>query len=299
MTSTVTALEEAERLALQHPCYTETAADRHGRIHVPVAPRCNLGCAFCQRSVGAHSAAVGGPGAAARILSPEEAFRRADDVAARGWLRVAGVAGPGEPLANEETFETLRLLHASHPELLLCLSTNGLELEQRLPDLLAAGLSALTITINTTSVETASRLYRWARLDGRRLLGKTAAREILRRQWRGLAAAARAGLLIKVNSVFIPEINADGLSAVARRAAALGAHRQNIMPLIPRARLRDARPPTSAEVVALQGTCSRWLQQFRGCTQCRADAIVPPRQGKGGLRCAAGCANATTLTLTT
>jgi len=211
---------------------------------------------------------------------------------------VAGIAGPGEPLANEETFETLRLLHASLPKLLLCLSTNGLELERRLPDLLAAGLSALTITINTTSVETASKLYGWARLDGQRLLGRMAAPEILRQQWRGLAAAGQAGLLVKVNSILIPEINADDLPAVARRAAALGAHRHNITPLIPRGRLRDARPPTQAEVTSLQDACSRWLPQFRGCTQCRADAIVPPQGGKGGVRCTAGCANAITLTPT-
>jgi hypothetical protein len=33
-----------EHLAEEHPCYTEQARLDHGRIHLAVAPNCNLGC---------------------------------------------------------------------------------------------------------------------------------------------------------------------------------------------------------------------------------------------------------------
>ncbi|UCC69072.1 MAG: hypothetical protein JSV79_03905, partial [Armatimonadota bacterium] len=71
------------------------------------------------------------------------------------------------------------------------------------------------------------------------------------------------------------------------RAAVIGAHRHNIMPLLPRGRMRDRRAPTSDELEQLRARCERWIPQFRGCIQCRADAIVPPLYAKGAIACGA------------
>jgi nitrogen fixation protein NifB len=199
---------------------------------------------------------------------------------------VAGIAGPGEPLANEATLETLRLVGASHPDLLLCLSTNGLELEHRLPELLDLGLRSLTITINTTAAETATQIYAWAQLDGVGVSGREAAHEILARQWRGLELAADAGLLVKINSVLIPGVTEQRLPSVARRAAELGAARHNIIPLIPRGKMRGHPAPSPAELERVRLDCEQWLAQFRGCVLCRADAIIPPLNMSGGVSCA-------------
>jgi len=260
---------------------------QHGRLHLAVAPRCNLGCRYCERAIGAKADSLGGPGTAARVLTPAEAAARVDEISAEGWLRVVGIAGPGEPLANPETLAALRMVQAAHPDLILCLSTNGLELEAALPELLAAGLDSLTVTINTTRTETAARLYDWARMDGERVVGPEAAREVLSRQWRGLAGAVRAGLLVKVNSVFIPGITDSDMEAVALRAGEIGAHRHNIMPLIPRGRMRDRRAPTGDEIEQARVECGRWIPQFRACTQCRADVIAPPLGLKGEVGCCA------------
>jgi nitrogen fixation protein NifB len=270
-----------------HPCYTEAARDDSGRMHLAVAPQCNLGCRYCERAIGAHADLIGGPGAAGRVLTPAEAATRVDGLYAEGWLRVVGIAGPGEPLANPATLTTLRLLRDAHPDLILCLSTNGLELEVTLPELLDAGLDSLTVTINTTHPETAAQLYDWAVIEGDHIVGPPAAAEVLSRQWRGLAAAVRAGLLVKVNSVLIPGITDTDIEPVALRAGAIGAHRHNIMPLIPRGRMRDRRAPTPEELEHVRAQCERGLPQFRACTQCRADVIVPPLGAKGHVPCGA------------
>ncbi len=295
---TIFSAESIAALAASHPCYSEEAGLRYGRMHLPVAPRCNLGCTYCERAVGRRAAALGGPGTAKRVISPREAAELVAAVAARGWLRVAGIAGPGEPLANSETFETLDLIGTSHPEIMLCLSTNGLLLADSLPRLLRSGLRSLTVTINTADPETASELYAWADLDGARVAGPEVAGEILARQWRGLAAASEAGLLIKVNSVLVPGINDVSLVEVARRAAELGAHRHNIMPLIPRGRMRARRAPSRIELQAIQQECERWIPQFRGCTQCPADVIRPPLLGTGGCQTCApqSCTSAPSAT---
>ncbi len=274
-------------LAADHPCFTQAARVRHGRLHLAVAPRCNLGCRYCERAIGAKAECAAGPGTAARVLTPTETVAHVDEIRAEGWLRVAGIAGPGEPLANAATLTTLQLLRRAHTDLILCLSTNGLELEAALPELLDAGLDSLTITINTTLPETAARLYAWAAIGGDRLAGLDAAEEVLSRQWRGLAAAVRAGLLVKINSVLIPGLTEADIEPVALRAGAIGAHRHNIMPLIPRGRRRDRRAPTPEELKEVRARCERWLPQFRACVQCRADAIVPPLGTKGHVPCGA------------
>jgi nitrogen fixation protein NifB len=258
-----------------------------------------LGCNFCQRTIGPEASSIGGPGSAERLISPDEAAARVDAIKRLGWLHVVGIAGPAEPLASPQTFETLRLVHPVHPDLVLCLSTNGLNLERALPYLLALGLRALTITINATDPDTAAQIYAWAELDRERVPGGEAASEILTRQWRGLEQAARRGLLIKVNSVFVPGVNDADLLGVARRAAELGAHRHNIIPLIPRGRMRDRRPPTGEELSAIQRECERWIPQFRGCTQCPADVIEPPLSlGAGDHQCVCTRPREKTCTLT-
>lgn len=267
---------ELERLAKEHPCYTERARLNRGRIHLPVAPACDLGCNYCERTVGPRAGLVKGPGTAARVLSPQEAAVLVGRVAADGWLSVVGIAGPGEPLANPQTFEALHLVHRNHPDLLLCVSTNGLRLSEKLDDLLASGVTALTVTINALTPDTAEQLYAWALLHGRREPAHLAAPVILDRQWSGLASAIESGLLVKVNSVLVPEVNDRELAEVARRAGQLGAARHNIMPVIPRGRMQYIPRPDPDMVEKIRAECGHHLLQFRGCQQCQADVVAPP-----------------------
>jgi nitrogen fixation protein NifB len=210
------------------------------------------------------------------VLSAEDAAQLVDRIAAEGWLSVVGIAGPGEPLANPQTFETLRLVHGRHRELLLCLSSNGLLLSEKLGELLGSGVTALTVTINAVTRDTAERLYAWAFLHGRREPGHIAAPLVLARQWNGLERAIEAGLLVKVNSVLVPGVNERELVEVARRAGQLGAARHNIMPLLPRGLMRHIPRPDPGMVEEIRAECSRYLMQFRGCQQCSADVIEPP-----------------------
>ena len=154
-------------------------------------------------------------------------------------LRVVGVAGPGEPLANPATLETLRLIHARFPGLLLCLSTNGLVLSDALPELLDCGVSTLTVTVNTRSVVCAGHVYRT--VGGSADAGAMAA--FLYAQQEGVAKAAEAGLTVKINTVVIPGVNTGEIEGIACWAARAGAAVMNLMPLIPQADFRGCEPP--------------------------------------------------------
>jgi nitrogen fixation protein NifB len=190
-----------------------------------------------------------------------------------GEIAAVGIAGPGDPLANEATFETLDLVRREYPESILCVSTNGLMLPDRVGDLVAVGVRSLTVTINAVMPETAEAVYTWVSgSDGERLRGIEGAQRLLERQWDGLAKAARAGLVVKVNSVLIPGVNDFELPAVAMLAAEYGAHLSNILPLIPQARFRATKPPGAAEIHAARAACGEYLAQMTHCNQCRADA---------------------------
>jgi nitrogen fixation protein NifB len=258
-----------------HPCFSDEAHDRVGRVHLPVAPKCNIQCNFCERRMCATTAR---PGCAARLLSPEEAAALVDSIVGDGGTHnfVAGIAGPGDPLANDATFRTLALLQESHPSVLRCLCTNGLLLEDRLGDLQDVGIGALTVTVSAPDPVVASHIYAWARYDGRLYRGMEAAELLVEKQFRGLKAALTAGISLKVNSVLIPGVNDGALVDLARRLALMGVPIMNIMPLIPSGSMRALPAPTCEELRQIRQACAAFVRQFCRCEQCRADIIYLP-----------------------
>jgi nitrogen fixation protein NifB len=260
-----------------HPCFSERAHDEVGRVHLPVAPRCNIRCNFCERRICANLT-MQHPGWARRLISPEEAARLVDDLAGKrpGERFVVGVAGPGEPLANPETFAALARVHREHPALMKCVSTNGLLLEQALPRLIEVGVRSLTVTVNAPDSRVGQRIYAWVRHQGVVYRGQQAAEILLASQMRGIRAALAAGLVLKVNTVFIPGVNDRHLTRLARRLREAGVHLMNIMPLIPGGLMKERRAPTCAELNAARSDCSRIVPQFRRCQQCSADVVRFP-----------------------
>ena len=221
------------------------------------------------------------PAVADRILTPEEALSEVAGHMESANLTVVGIAGPGEPLCSRSTFETLTLVRERYPELLLCLSTNGLLLPERAEWLWDVGVRTLTVTLNTVDPEIGASIYAYAEYDGGVLKGIEAARVLLESQLTGIEKAVRLGLVVKVNSILIPGVNDKGhLEQVARIARQLGAHVQNITPLIPLGEFRDVQPPSCDQLRSTRRRCERVIAQFRRCRQCRADSVgIPGREG--------------------
>jgi nitrogen fixation protein NifB len=257
-----------------HPCFGGNR-QKNGRIHLAVAPRCNIKCAYCDRK---HDCAnESRPGVASRILTPQQAL---DEVRStmrneqfRNIIKVVGIAGPGDPLANEETFETFRLIKGEFPEMMFCLSTNGLLLTDKINELIDLNLHSLTITINALSPGVGALIYRHVTLYGKKYVGIEGAALLIERQLEGLRLAAQAGLVVKVNTVLIPGTNDQQIPLIAEKIASLGAYVMNIMPVIPQAELAAVTPPTDEYLESVRATNEGVIGQFRNCRQCRADAV--------------------------
>ena len=82
-----------------HPCYSEEAHHHYARMHVAVAPACNIQCNYCNRKY--DCANESRPGVVSEKLTPEQAVKKALAVAATiPQMTVLGIAGPGDPLAK-------------------------------------------------------------------------------------------------------------------------------------------------------------------------------------------------------
>jgi nitrogen fixation protein NifB len=250
--------ESVRQRAFNHPCYSEQAHHHFARMHVAVAPACNIQCHYCNRKY--DCANESRPGVVSEVLTPEQAVRKALAVAsAIPQMTVLGIAGPGDPLANRgRTFTTFRLLAEQAPDIKLCVSTNGLSLPDCVEELARHNIEHITITINCLEPDVGALIYPWIYWKNRRLRGREAAAVLVERQQQGLEMLVARDILVKVNSVMIPGVNDDHLALVSKVVKRKGAFLHNVMPLIAEAEhgtffgLMGQRGPTPAELQALQ-----------------------------------------------
>lgn len=259
---------------LGHPCFSAGCGAQTGRIHLAVAPGCNISCNYCVRKF--DCANESRPGVTSKVVSPEEALEivrvaKAGPLGPR--LTVVGIAGPGEPLANDKTFTTLALVKKHFPAMTLCLSSNGLLVPEQLPRLLELGVKHLTITLNTLDAATGERIYGYVTWQGKMLRGKAGTEILIENQLTGVKLAAEAGMNVKVNTVVIPGVNEQMLEEIAIEVKRRGARIHNLIPLIPQGKFADYQAPSRLQLTAIRGALGRIIPQMSHCQQCRADAI--------------------------
>ncbi|HUX82415.1 MAG TPA: nitrogenase cofactor biosynthesis protein NifB [Halothiobacillus sp.] len=263
-----------------HPCYSEEAHHHYARMHVAVAPACNIQCNYCNRKY--DCANESRPGVVSEKLTPEQAAKKVIAVASTiPQMTVLGIAGPGDPLANpEKTFKTFELISKTAPDIKLCLSTNGLTLPDHVDTIESFNVDHVTITINMVDPDVGAKIYPWIYYKNKRYKGREAAEILSQRQLEGLEMLTSRGILTKINSVMIPGINDQHLLEVNRAVKSRGAFLHNIMPLISAPEhgtvfgLNGQRGPSAQELKALQDNCEEGqMNMMRHCRQCRADAV--------------------------
>jgi len=268
---------EGERaLSLEdHPCFNVEARRRYARIHLPVAPRCNAQCKFCNRKYSCVNESR--PGVTASVMTPAEALEHLSlNLRRNPDISVVGIAGPGDPFANpEETLETLHLVRGGFPELMLCVSTNGLAILPYVDTLKELRVSHVTITVNAVDECIGGKVYEWLSWDEERHSGPGAARHLWEIQRRAIEALDARRIVVKVNTVYIPGVNSSHVEEISRSVAALGASIHNIIPLLPTAgtAFADIPEPSSEDMKSIRSLARRYIPQMEHCMRCRADAV--------------------------
>lgn len=276
MISESTAPKPAEINLDNHPCFNRDACSTHGRIHLPVAPKCNIQCNYCNRDFDCVNESR--PGVTSTILSPGQALAYLDKIMERRQdIAVVGIAGPGDPFANpKETMETFRLVRESYPEMILCLSTNGLGLtEDYVKELAELQVSHVTITMNGTDPEVAGKVYAWARDNTRIYRNRQAGEIMIEKQLQAIQWIKQYGMIAKVNSIIVPGINDEHIPTIAKTVSELGADIMNCIPLLPTkdTAFEHLPEPDAKMRFALRLKCGDYMNQMTHCARCRADAI--------------------------
>ncbi|MDR3271662.1 MAG: radical SAM protein [Peptococcaceae bacterium] len=274
-----------ENKTMAHPCYN-CGAGKNARIHLPVAPKCNISCNYCVRKYDCPNESR--PGVTAEVLTPIRAAERFAYYRGKmDHLQVVGIAGPGDALANpSETLETFRLVREIDPDITLCLSTNGLMLPHYAQELSEIGVSHVTVTLNTVDPKIGAKIYKYVDYLGSVYTGIEAAELLLRNQLAGLKALKNQGAVCKVNTVTLRGINDQQIEKIAQTVRRMGVNIHNVMRMIPVAgsKFEGLKPLSEEELAAVRSKGALHMKQMYHCGQCRADAIGTLTPVKSGGR---------------
>ena len=157
-------------------------------LRVSVTDRCDFRCVYCMAEEMTFLPK-------AEVLSLEELDRLCSAFIAKGVrrLRLTG----GEPLVRRNIITLVQSLsrHLATGALdELTLTTNGSQLARQAQALKDAGVKRINVSLDTLDPEKFHAITRWGRLD-----------QVLE----GLAAAAAAGLRIKINTVALKGVNEE------------------------------------------------------------------------------------------
>ena len=258
----------------EHPCFNKDVMHTNARVHLPVASKCNIQCNYCNRKYDCINESR--PGVTSSMLTPKQAVEYLRAINTRiDNLKVIGIAGPGDPFANPvETMETLRLCHNAFPEKIFCLSTNGLDLEPYIDEIAELGVSHVTITINAVDPNITAKIYKWVRAGRHVYRGIEGARILMERQLACIPKLHARGIIVKINSIIVPDVNDEHIPEVAKKCKELGADIINCIPMLP---TKDTPfeylgEPDKTMIFRTRTNASRYLPLMGHCARCRADA---------------------------
>lgn len=266
-------------LHAKHPCFS-SHCNKYARIHLPIAPECNLQCNYCSRKYNCPNESR--PGVVAKVLTPLEAVAWYKECSKQVEnLTVVGVAGPGDALANWDVVkETFLRIREIDKDVFFCLSTNGLLLPRYAKEIAELGIKYITVTINAITVDTAVKIYQYAYDNQKIYYGLDAAKLILERQWNGLSLLKKYNVYTKINTVAIPTINIAEIPLLAQRIQKYNCVLHNILPLLPvtGTPFADLPEPSAKCLQKLRQTSSAFMPQMFHCNRCRADAVGKLRE---------------------
>lgn len=259
--------------ACRHPCFNN--CDFHNAIiHLPVVSEGNIGYKDNTRKVCPD---VSFQGEGNGVLSPYEAMVRFIEAKKSiPNLTVAAISGPGEALADFETVkETFRLIRQTNPEILLCLSTNGLMLPIYANHLISLGVNYVTVTVNTMNPETGARIYDHITYLGHKYFGAEGTNILLQNQISGISYLASRGISVRMNIHVMKGINDYEISDIVSLAKECGCELTNIIKLAPGRRNDENGLETysSDELSDFRRECENIMLQSYYCKPCYVSTV--------------------------
>ncbi|MGL1903865.1 MAG: radical SAM protein, partial [Fibrobacterales bacterium] len=217
------------------------------------------------------------PGVTSVVLKPRQALEYVRLIAAKdSSLSTIGIAGPGDPMAEpEKTLETLELIRSEFPEMIFCISSNGLNVADHIERLKELGVSHVTLTINAVDPVILSEIYAWVRYKKKIYRGLDAAELMMQKQFEALEKLKACGMTVKINSVIMPGVNDKHVVEVAKVVKSYGADLMNCIPVIPNSNsfFENVEEPSHEDMSRLKCEIAKYIEPMDHCNRCRADAV--------------------------
>lgn len=166
--------------------------DSYGRVakdlRVSLTDRCNLRCEYCMPPEGLEWQPT------SNVLTDSEVLRLLRIATQELGIEEIRFTG-GEPLLRPGLAQLIQGTKSTSPEVEVSITTNGLGLEHRIHDLVAAGLDRINISLDTIRSDDFYKITRRDRISD---------------VFNGIEAAIESGLRpIKINAVLLRGINHD------------------------------------------------------------------------------------------
>ena len=187
-------------------------------LRIPIAP-----LAFCRMQYAPE-------GAKAQALMVAEVI---PEIEQYKDLTHVELEGPGDSLASlNATLSTIAQVKQYFPALSIGLVTLGIGGNEHAAELAAAGLTNVTLLVDTLEHDTADKLYAWIRPGRKTVPKKTVVPLLLSEQTKAVEAFAAAGVQVTIRTTVYPGMNAHQIAAIAETMAGLGATAMELVPFV-------------------------------------------------------------------
>ncbi len=242
-----------------HPCFGANSKASVGRVHLPVASRSFARIRFTPETKKTSA------------MQPEAAVCMLDTLIAEGKkIKVAGITGPGDPLADfDSTYTTLMLVKSKYPAINLCLTTLGINGDKYAEKLANLKISHITVLVDAVDPDVTANLYAWIRPSTKNIPLSKAAEMLTTEQAGAIKAFKKAGLTVKVNTILYPE-NIDHIEAIAANVKALGADILSLTPFIP-PEDSEITPVSNEQIKRARKQAAKYIELMEPWTKCGAE----------------------------
>jgi nitrogen fixation protein NifB len=199
-------------------------------ISLPVAPTCNMMCNFCMKDRDCISNG-NNPEYLSRTMTPRQAVNWAkQSVDDNKRIKIIDISGPGEPLYNVQTFETLKRLNIELPHCYYRINTNGLLLSEKINELVKLNIRMVNVSICSISLEGITRLYSRIVKDKSAIArGIDMANSILKLQYEGIKSCTENGINVGINTICIKGVNDHEILEMASKYSKIGVNSMHLI----------------------------------------------------------------------
>lgn len=199
-------------------------------ISLPVAPTCNMMCNFCMKDRDCISNG-NNPEYLSRTMTPRQAVNWAkQSISENKRIKIIDIAGPGEPLYNVQTFETLKRLNIELPHCYYRINTNGLLLPDKINELVKLNVRMVNVSICSISIDGISRLYSRIVKDKSMITrGSDMAKTILELQYEGVRLCVANGINVGINAIYVKGVNENEILEMASKFSKIGVNSMHLI----------------------------------------------------------------------